>query len=74
MRDGNITTLYQTKQGIFHDRMIPKLYQPLGPYQLTDIHQLSLGHCFGGQMDMLPSKYIKVSYSRPKSAKKSFCV
>ena len=22
MRDGNITTLYQTKQGIFHDRII----------------------------------------------------
>ena len=29
---------------------------------------------FGGQMDMLPSKYIKVSYFWPKSAKKSFCL
>ena len=32
------------------------------------------GSKMSGQMDMLPSKYIKVRYFWPKSAKKSFCV
>ena len=56
---------------------------PCGRYHFTNIFlegRQKQGFIFlqfggeGSQIDMLPSKYIKVNYFLPKSAKKCFCV